>query len=122
MLFLLNAIFKSVASFSSSSTSKIVYLESFINAAFSSNLRSGRQFQPKRAAMAISRLDADVSIHALYRFAHDCQPNARAFIAGARMSALERFKNSGLQTLRDTNAIVFNEEPHRRVTVFGPDA
>jgi hypothetical protein len=74
---------------------------------------SGWQLNPKGAAVAVARPNADGSSHPLHGFPNDGQAHAGPFVTRVRVGAFKRFKYLGQQILRDANAVIFNVELNR---------
>src|SRR6185369_11587825 len=103
------AISMNMTSFSSSSTSRIVWVVNvFINS-------SGAELEPEAAALAGRRFQPDGAVHPLDGFANDGEPDAGAVVV-LRPAEPRKDRPDPLVVARfDTDAIVF--DPHAQVAL-----
>src|SRR3954469_14970908 len=78
----------------------------------------GRKFDPKGAAIAGRRFDADRAIHALGGFLHQRQADAGAGVGFDAMEPFENPKNSLLMFAWNADAIVAHPNAHRFATLL----
>src|SRR6185295_14091747 len=78
------------------------------------------KFDPESTPLAHLRLDSRSTAHPFHCLPHDGEPDARAGICFLFVKTLEDPEDA-LQVLRrDADSIVFDPEPHPRISHFTP--